>query len=235
MKTLSKKHFFTIRLILLFILLSGLLFFYFGRSIWGPVKNRLSGKKTESMVIDQILKRRPEVASLLPEASQKLTFVVLKKERLVELWADGKFIKNYPMTAFSGKLGPKKEEGDFQIPEGIYHPVYLNPNSSYHLSVKLDYPNDFDRKMGQNDKRKYLGDDIFIHGKAVSIGCVAIGDSAIEEVFFLVSRTGMKNTEFIISPYDMRQGRRQELETNQPPWVAGLYNNITQRLRAYLR
>ncbi len=230
MKKLSKKHFFIIRLALLFIILSGLLFFYFGRSIWVPVKNRLFGKKTESTVISQILKQRPEVAALLPETSQKLTIVVLKKERLVELWADGKFIKNYPMTAFSGKLGPKREEGDFQIPEGIYHPVYLNPNSSYYLSIKLDYPNEFDREMGKKDKRQYLGDDIFIHGKAVSIGCIAIGDRAIEEVFYLISRAGMKNTEFIISPYDMRKGRRHELEKNHPSWVADLYDNIAGKL-----
>jgi len=60
-------------------------------------------------------------------------------------------IKSYPFTGFSGGLGPKLREGDGQIPEGVYAIEYLNPNSQFHLSVKLDYPNVFDKAKGRAD------------------------------------------------------------------------------------
>ena len=72
------------------------------------------------------------------------------------------------------------------MPEGVYRIVALNPNSSYHLSMKLDYPTEFDLSKARAEGRTRPGSDIFIHGKAVSIGCVAVGDDAIEEIFVLV-------------------------------------------------
>ena len=77
-------------------------------------------------------------------------------------------------------LGFKKEkklkEGDGQVPEGIYHIDSLNPNSMFHLSIRLDYPNSFDKQQGKIDGRKELGSDIMIHGNTCSSGCLAIGD-----------------------------------------------------------
>jgi len=224
---------FKVRFAIMLCLLAAVLFFHFGRSIWVPVKNRLGGRKTEASVVADIIHSRPQVMSFLPPQTRKLNLIVLKNERQVELWADGKLIKPYPMTAFSGKSGPKLKEGDRQIPEGFYRPVFLNPNSSYHLSIKLDYPNDFDREKGKLEKREFLGDDIFIHGKSVSIGCIAVGDDGIEELFCAVSSVGVKNTEVLISPYDMRLGRRREMEVAQPSWVATLYDQIERALAPY--
>ncbi len=139
----------------------------------------------------------------LEKGKTALTLIVYKKERSVELWKSGlkpKFIKSYPMTGFSGKLGPKNKQGDRQIPEGIYKTHILNPNSKYHLSIGINYPNDNDKKRGKKNKIRDLGGDIFIHGKNVTIGCVPIGDQWIEELFYIVGKVGLKNTEVFIAP-----------------------------------
>ena len=132
----------------------------------------------------------------------------------------------YKMTAFSGKLGPKLKEGDRQIPEGIYCVEYMNPNSSYHLSFKVSYPNDFDKAMAAKEGRTNLGGDIMIHGSNATIGCVPIGDEGIEDVFYLVAKVGFKNVEIVIAPYDMRKGRRPELEQSSLAWYPRLCDDI---------
>ncbi len=69
---------------------------------------------------------------------------------------------------------------------------YLNPNSKFHLSMKVSYPNSFDREMAKLDNRDNLGGDIMIHGSNRSVGCIPIGDGGIEELYFLVKRVATK-------------------------------------------
>lgn len=167
---------------------------------------------------------------------ERISFLIFKKERLLELYGhkDGKrvLIKTYPFTAFSGKLGPKLKEGDRQIPEGVYQIEYLNPNSSYHLSAKVNYPNAFDRKMAQKDNRVNLGGDIFIHGKNKTIGCVPIGDKGIEEVFILMSHVLPSRIEVIISPVDFRK-RPALPEITSVEWESALYQQIKAGLQDF--
>ena len=134
-------------------------------------------------------------------------------------------IKSYPFTGFSGGLGPKLLEGDGQIPEGVYAIEYLNPNSQFHLSVKLDYPNVFDKAKGRADGRDRLGFDIFIHGGSATIGCIPIGDAGIEEVFLMVSEVGINNVTAIVSPYDMRTNTKR-IEIPGIIWEQELYDLI---------
>jgi murein L,D-transpeptidase YafK len=115
------------------------------------------------------------------------------------------FIHSYSVLAASGHNGPKLREGDRQVPEGFYRITSLNPNSSYHLSIKLNYPNAFDQQHADEEGRDHLGGDIFIHGKAASIGCLAMGDPAIEELFVMVEKVGRSNVQVIIAPHDPRQ------------------------------
>lgn len=110
----------------------------------------------------------------------------------VELWARGKnqpaytLIKSYPICALSGVLGPKRREGDGQIPEGFYTISKLNPVSSYHLSMRVDYPNASDRVRGKAlDSTASLGGDIMVHGNCVTIGCIPLQDEPIEEVYLV--------------------------------------------------
>ncbi len=166
----------------------------------------------------------------------EIALVALKEERLLELWGqrNGQWvkIKQYPFTQFSGQLGPKLREGDKQIPEGVYTIAYLNPNSSYHLSLKVDYPNAFDRAKAQAEGRRNLGGDIFIHGKAVTIGCIPIGDRAIEEVFLVASHALDNTIKVIISPVDFRLGKAfPEIEAVE--WEKELYEDIQLALEAF--
>ena len=78
------------------------------------------------------------------------------------------------------------------MPEGVYAIEAFNSNSRFHLSLKLDYPNAVDRQQAALEGRDQLGGDIFLHGKDVSVGCLAMGDAAIEELFVLVARTGIE-------------------------------------------
>jgi murein L,D-transpeptidase YafK len=166
-----------------------------------------------------------------------ITMIALKAERRLELWAqDGgtwRPVKTYEIKAASGKPGPKLREGDLQVPEGIYRIEGLNPNSSYHLSIKLNYPNKFDVEHAKLDGRTDLGGDIFIHGKNVSIGCLAMGDEAIEELFVLVSRIGIENVTVIIAPRDFRRNNNVEPGRDLPSWVSELYTIIHQELLSY--
>jgi murein L,D-transpeptidase YafK len=110
-----------------------------------------------------------------------------KQEREMEVWAeaaDGKMrlLRTYPIVAMSGGPGPKRKEGDRQVPEGVYFVDRYNPNSAYHLSLGLNYPNASDKLRGD---RQRPGHDIFIHGSNVSIGCLAMTDEKIEEIYTL--------------------------------------------------
>lgn len=112
---------------------------------------------------------------------------VFKQERELELWARGADrspfhrVHVYPVQAASGVLGPKRREGDEQVPEGVYRIDRFNPRSRFHLSLGLDYPNASD--LARTSDPAAPGTDIFIHGGAASIGCLAMGDPAIEELF----------------------------------------------------
>ncbi len=171
---------------------------------------------------------------------EQIVLVGLKNEQRIELYAAGKdskyrFIRAYPFTAFSGKLGPKLKEGDKQIPEGVYGIESLNPNSLYHLSLRVDYPNEFDRAQGRKDGRSNLGGDIMIHGRAVTIGCIPVGDPAIEELFVLAAQTGVKNIKVIISPVDFRTSKLPPGMPEIPAWSGELYAQIARELAAFKR
>ena len=217
--------------------------YLYGRSIWYPVYNKLRGRKTVKSVVKKYevdVKKRLEISFKkinLNSFPQNLTFIILKKERKLEVWTSvgekNIFIKDYPMTAFSGKLGPKLQEGDRQIPEGIYKIIFLNPNSSYHLSMRVNYPNIFDKKMAKRECRTDLGGDIMIHGKAVTIGCIPVGDSTIEELFVMASKVGLKNITVLISPQDFRINSK--IMPNKRQWVNALYGLLKSKLKNYKR
>ena len=152
-----------------------------------------------------------------------------------EVWAEGGGapvkVWTYPLLD-SSPPGPKLEQGDWQIPEGVYRVTWLNPKSDYHLSLGLDYPNDFDRAKAAVDKRTDLGGDIFIHGKDTSIGCLAIGDAAVEEVFVLVARIGAGNVRVLIAPDDLRSKPAPQPKV-AVAWIDELYAVLRRELARY--
>jgi len=168
---------------------------------------------------------------------QRVHLLAFKQEMKLELWAtqggERRLVATYPLLADSGGPGPKLREGDYQIPEGIYRVSWLHPNSDYHLSLKLDYPNAFDRARAREDGRTELGGDIFIHGGDASIGCLAVGDPAIEELFALAARVGAGNVVTVIAPWDLRRRDPPDAVQSRIPWSTALYGRLTSVLATF--
>lgn len=131
---------------------------------------------------------------------------VFKEESELEVWKardDGRFyhFKTYPICNWSGDLGPKERQGDKQAPEGFYTVAQnqLNPNSQFHVSFNLGYPNAFDKANGRT------GDFLMIHGKCKSAGCYAMTDALIEEIYGL-AREALKGgqTSFEVHAFPFR-------------------------------
>ena len=156
----------------------------------------------------------------------------------MELWVrepELKKLKTYKMFGFSGHMGPKNRQGDRQIPEGIYRASVLNPNSSYYLSIGINYPNANDRKRGSKNKVRDLGGDIYIHGRNATIGCVPIGDHYIEEVFYIVGQVGLLNTRVVISPSRLPLPTLEALKLDpKDDLLKEKYSKITAELTQYL-
>ncbi|MGB4620546.1 MAG: L,D-transpeptidase family protein [Kiritimatiellia bacterium] len=206
----------------------------------------IRGKKTVS---DRVAQFGDTVkARLVPAFNQsgvayppkKMTLIGIKAEKKLEAWVLGtdeqwKHLKTYPILGMSGKLGPKLKEGDRQVPEGIYELESLNPNSLYHLALRVSYPNTDDIRRGEMDGRPNLGSDIMIHGKNCSIGCLAMGDKAAEDLFVLAAQTGMENVTIILSPVDFRVRDLPSDMPAMPAWTQDLYETIRQELKKYER
>lgn len=118
----------------------------------------------------------------------EIYIMVFKQEKQLEVWTRNegrkqfRWLNSYEICATSGNLGPKRIQGDGQIPEGFYHISVFNPSSQFHLSLGINYPNTSDRILGDRD---HPGGDIFIHGSCVTIGCIPITDARIKELYLL--------------------------------------------------
>ncbi len=169
---------------------------------------------------------------------RNLVLLGFKNERLLEVWvsADGAkyhWLKTYPIVKASGRLGPKLQNGDLQVPEGFYQVESLNPNSLYHLALRLNYPNAFDWEQGRQDGRADLGSDIMIHGRDCSIGCLAMGNEAAEDLFVLAAETGCEQIKVILSPVDFRRHKLPADLAPLPAWTTGLYADLRRELAQY--
>lgn len=150
------------------------------------------------------------VAKMEAKGSSKNAPVLVrayKQESEIEIWkqtASGEYalIKTYPVCRWSGQLGPKKKEGDRQVPEGFYYvtPAQMNPNSSYWLAFNVGYPNPLERAMSRT------GGDIMVHGTCSSRGCFAMTNEQIEEIYAIMRESfagGQKAVQFQSYPFRM--------------------------------
>ncbi|MDP1592191.1 MAG: murein L,D-transpeptidase family protein [Prosthecobacter sp.] len=158
-----------------------------------------------------------ELASKQLKFGQPAFIRIFKESRELELWLKNstgwQLFRNYPIANFSGSLGPKTREGDMQAPEGFYSVTkqQLNPASSYHLSFNIGYPNAYDLA------HQRTGSLIMVHGNTVSIGCFAMTDPLIEEIY-LVLEAALKNTATVpvhVFPFRMTDERLLK-ETTSP-------------------
>jgi murein L,D-transpeptidase YafK len=139
---------------------------------------------------DQRLRATFEEKGIAYPASE-IFIRVFKHERQLELWARDEperaftLVVRYPVCVLPGQLGPKQRMGDLQVPEGFYFIDEFNPNSAYHLSLRVSYPNLADRMRRQV---RALGGDIYIHGGCESVGCVPIEDDNIAELYWVAAQ-----------------------------------------------
>jgi murein L,D-transpeptidase YafK len=156
-----------------------------------------------------------ELAEKKLERGSPVFIRAFKEERELELFIDnkatGKFelFRTYSVAGASGTLGPKLAEGDRQVPEGFYFSGAkdMNPNSSFHLSFNINYPNAYDRAHGRT------GSFIMIHGSNVSIGCLAMTDEKIEEIYALCQAALEKGQPFFrvhVFPFRMTPERMEK-------------------------
>lgn len=142
---------------------------------------------------------------------------IFKEERDLEVWmqsASGwRLVRTYEICSLSGNPGPKLREGDLQAPEGFYAitAARLLPASRYHLALGLDYPNEFD------GAHRRTGSAIMIHGRCVSIGCFAVGNDAIEEIYTIVAaalRSRQREVPVHVFPFRMTDRAMAAHRTN---------------------
>ena len=167
---------------------------------------------------------------------KRLVLLAFKREKTLEVWGgneSGRYARlaTHPVLAASGGDGPKRRQGDEQVPEGFYDLTELNPNSAFHLSIRVDYPNQEDIR---NSSRAIpaMGGDIYIHGNQLSIGCLAIGDRGIEELFTLAALIPPGARRIIIAPFDFRKRPKAPLP-DEAPWVLNLYGRMKKALREF--
>ncbi len=181
--------------------------------------DRVARAKEEKLAKLQADLRSIGVNALAPF---EVFFRAFKNEKQLEVWvkqqqgAIFQLFKTYPICQASGSLGPKLKQGDKQVPEGFYVINRFNPKSKFHLSLGLNYPNESDLVRADSVQP---GGDIFIHGDCVSIGCLAMTDDFIKEIYvlaLLVKEAGQQQINVHIFPARLTNGNLDNLIADKP-------------------
>ncbi len=163
-----------------------------------------------------------KIKNLAQDLKNEIYLRIIKNEQCLEVWVRSEDQKifhwydTYFFCSYIGELGPKLEEGDFQIPEGFYKVDRFNPESDFHLSMGINYPNKADRVRSTG---KNPGSDIFIHGSCVTVGCIPVGDELIQEVYILVVEAinaGYTNIPVHIYPFRMTEDNFAKIKKSHP-------------------
>jgi murein L,D-transpeptidase YafK len=182
--------------------------------------------KAKSRVLD-------ELADKGFQLGQPLFMRLFKMPGELEVWMqkDGQFqlFKTYSICTYSGYPGPKLYEGDWQSPEGFYTVTRrrMNPNSQYHLSFDIGYPNAFDKE------RKRTGSSIMVHGGCCSGGCFAMSNGRMEEIYLLAhSALSASQESFSIHIFPFRMTARNMSKYSSSPWI-GFWKNLQEGYNAF--
>jgi murein L,D-transpeptidase YafK len=139
-----------------------------------------------------------------------------KYDGQLEVWVKNerkepfKLFKTYRVCAMAGTLGPKRMAGDYQVPEGFYYINEFNPNSNYHLSLGLNYPNQSDKLLSDSLRP---GGDIYIHGSCVTVGCIPLTDEYIDEVYILAAYAKAAGEDYIpVHIYPVRYSVKKSMD-----------------------
>ncbi len=200
-----------IRALILISVAVGVVFYAADHLIPPPVSERLGlGADVTEIRSNQTPVLTRDLATVGLEFGAPVFMRIFKEEAELELWVQSgarfELFRTYEICNYSGELGPKLKEGDRQSPEGIYRVGMgaLNPKSRFHLSFNLGFPNAYDRANGRT------GSFLMVHGDCLSIGCYAMTDRAIEEIYVLAEaalRGGQSVFEVHAFPFRMTQAR----------------------------
>lgn len=155
-----------------------------------------------------------------------------KKEQKLEVWVleagkdEYSLLHTYDFCAVSGTLGPKRKEGDYQIPEGIYSINHFNPLSKFYLSLGINYPNASDKILSDP---KSPGGDIYIHGNCVTIGCIPLTDDKIKELYIIAveaKNNGQEKIPVHIFPARLSEPELNSLKATFPATTITFWENL---------
>ena len=191
-----------------------------GLEIWNGLQRQADQKRTEGLQeARQRLSAELETTGL--SLGAPVFMRIFKESRELEIWLKGddshwRHFRTYEICNYSGDLGPKLKEGDRQSPEGLYSVAYsqLNPNSRFHLSFNLGFPNAYDRAQGRT------GSFLMVHGDCVSIGCYAMTDDGIEEIYAMAEaalKAGQK--AFWVHSFPARFSDTWLESRSDSPWI----------------
>lgn len=182
--------------------------------------NFLAKQKRYQRVRTAISQKQKSINQILHKHNISLSklhilIVAYKQESTLELYGkeigkeEYKLLNSYKICSKSGKLGPKRKQGDLQVPEGLYHIDRFNPASSYYLSLGINYPNKADKIKSNATK---LGGDIFIHGECVTIGCLPMTNDKIKEIYLYAiyaKNNGQKQIPVYIFPFRLTENNNK--------------------------
>jgi len=213
-----------------------------------PAANFLAQQKQYERVRDAFAARgahidRALAAKGLEADKLNILFVAYKAEAKLELHAkkpgDKRYEKltEYYICGTSGRLGPKRRQGDLQIPEGFYRIDRYNPTSVAWLSIGMNYPNAADKIKGRGGN---LGGDIFIHGTCISWGCLAIGDDAIQDVYLYAVHarsSGQTDIPVYVFPFRMTEANMKTYAKlyEERPELKPFWENLKTGYDAFVR
>jgi murein L,D-transpeptidase YafK len=191
-----------------------------------PVAAGSASRIPTSEVSQEVVARMtPEIGQALREKALALgapIFIrIFKESSQLELWVlrGNRFVlfKTYSICDYSGELGPKQREGDKQSPEGFYRvgPAQLNPKSNFHLAFNLGYPNDFDRLHNRT------GGSLMVHGRCSSVGCFAMTDYRMEEIYTVAEAALASGQEsFAVHIFPFRMTEENMRRHRHSPWLS---------------
>lgn len=199
-------------------------------------QNQTKQQQTEDRVADakkekeDLLRNRLKASGLLPE-NLNVLFLAYKNLDKLELYAKTKtdtsyvLLHSYPICRRSGFLGPKKAEGDKQVPEGFYYIDRFNPQSLYYLSLGINYPNELDKSLG------YTGSDIFIHGKCETVGCLPMTDDLIKEIYLYAlwaKENGQQKIPVYIFPFELTDENIEKHKSEIDDTILAFWKNLQE-------
>jgi murein L,D-transpeptidase YafK len=203
-----------------------------GGLVWPVLSHYLSSKRGGPEITEAVYDRSKLKADLVDagfELGNDAYVRIFKHEHELELWLRGPdkrfaLFRTYEICKYSGGLGPKLAEGDRQAPEGFYRVArkQLNPNSRHHLAFNIGFPNALDQELGRT------GSFLMVHGGCTSIGCYAMTDAQIDEIYAVIEAAldrGQDEVDVSIFPFRMTETAIEA--TAQSEW-SGFWRNLKQ-------